>query len=516
MASPERPSYGSQNKMNPTTFSRSTSPLVARNPFRRRSYERASILPFGDARPLLPEPVLPARPEWVEMYWRAWEIAWHQLRHPRAGSGLVANFMGAAGDDHIRLWDSSFMVQFGVYGRRAFDFIYTLDNFYAKQHDDGHICRQINVEKGHDYFHPFDPNGAGPNILAWSEWRHFRHTNDEERMGQIIWPLLALHNWYRAHRTWPSGLYWATGLSSRMDNQPRVPDSELHHGHWSWVDANMQASLSCKMLAQMAAAVDDAQEYAKQLVGERAFLLRDVNAHLWNDQSEFYHDISPQGHFSPVKSIGAYWALLDKDMIPQERLTPFVRHLHEAASFNRPHRVPTLSADSPGYDGETGDRWCGGVFSPTNYMVLKGLRRYGRSQLAHQIAVNHLNNVCHVFQRNDTFWEYYAADKAAPGEGARPNFVGWTGLAPISILLEDVIGLSVDWPLRRVTWDRRLESASTYGVRNYPLGADGKMDIMGNDGTVEVKTNVPFTLTVHGPKETLQAAITAGDHTIEL
>lgn len=464
----------------------------------------------------MPEPVVPARPEWVEMYWRAWEIAWLHLHRPRADSGFVANFISSATGDHIHVSECSFMVQFGVYGRRAFDFMGTLDNFYARQHDDGQICREIGLEEGNDFFSPFDPNGAGPNVLPWAEWRVFRHTNDEERIGQIIWPLLALHNWYRAHRTWPSGLYWATGLSSGMHNQPRIPDSALHHRHWTWVDANMQASVSCKILAQMAAAVDEAQEYAEQLVGERAFLLREINALLWNEKSEFYHDVDPVGNFSPVKSIGAYWALLDKDMVPDERLTPFVRHLHEAASFNRPHLVPSLSADSPGYDKETGSHWCGGVWSPTNYMVLKGLRRYGRHKLAHQIAVNHLNNVCQAFQRTNTFWEYYTPEKAAPGEDARSDFVGWTGLTPISILLEDVIGISVDWPLRRVTWDRRLESASPYGVRNYPLGADGKMDIIGNDEAVEVVTNVPFTLTIRRGEETLQTAITAGVHTIEL
>ncbi|MDX1689008.1 MAG: trehalase family glycosidase [Candidatus Promineifilaceae bacterium] len=501
--------------MSDATFSYPTSPLVAKNPFRRRNYERQSLLPFAEARSLLPEPVLPSRPEWVEMYWRAWELAWLHLRRPHAGSGFVADFIGSATDDHIHLWDSSFMVQFGVYGRRAFNFMGTLDNFYAKQHEDGQICREIDVDEGSDFFSPFDPNGAGPNVLAWAEWRVFRHTNDEERIGQIIWPLLALHNWYQAHRTWPSGLYWATGLSSGMPNQPRVPDSRFHHRHWTWVDANMQASLSCQMLAQMAAAVDEAQKHAKKLVGERAFLLRDANAHLWNDKSEFYHDVDPAGNFSAEKSIGAYWALLDKDMVPQERLTPFVRHLHETTAFNRPHRVPSLSSDSPGYDKE-GNGWCGGVWSPTNYMVLKGLRRHGRHKLAHQIALNHLNNVCQIFQRSNTFWEHYTPEQAAPGTEACSDFVGWSGLTPISILLEDVIGLSVDWPLRRVTWDRRLESASAYGVRNYPLGAEGKMDITGNGEAVEVVTNVPFTLTVREREETLQTAITAGAHTIEL
>ena len=36
-----------------------------------------------------------------------------------------------------------FMTLFGRYGERAFTFMRTLDNFYAKQHPDGFICREI-------------------------------------------------------------------------------------------------------------------------------------------------------------------------------------------------------------------------------------------------------------------------------------------------------------------------------------------------------------------------------------
>ena len=100
----------------------------------------------------------------------------------------------------------------------------SLDNFYAKQHEDGAICREINTIDGTDCFSPFDPDGTGPNILAWAEWRHYRISGDENRLPEIFWPLLAYHRWVRANRSWPSGLYWATGLSSGMDNQPRVPE----------------------------------------------------------------------------------------------------------------------------------------------------------------------------------------------------------------------------------------------------------------------------------------------------
>ena len=498
----------------PTTYLRPTEPLVNKNPFLDRTCHAPRIPLYTEVRARLPIPILPEHPQWVEMYWRAWELAWLNLRRASPLAGFIANFIDTAFNENTFLWDSAFMMHFGLYGRRAFYFMGTLDNFYAHQHRDGYICREINTEDGHDFFHPFDPNSTGPNILAWAEWDYFRATGDSSRLHDVFWPLLTYHRWCRANRTWPNGLYWTTGLSSGMDNQTRVPDGMHHHRHWTWLDANLQAALNCLLLWQMAELLGE-REYIQPLVHERVHLIQEVNARMWNSETSFYHDIDAQGHFSPVKSIGAYWGLLDPEMVPGERLLPFVKHLRDPLTFNRFHRVPSQAADSDGY-AANGDYWRGGIWSPTNYMVLKGLRAVNQAALAHEIAVNHLTHVCTVFERTDTFWENYAPESAAPGEPAKPNFVGWTGLTPIAVLLEDVIGLNVDWPQRRVTWDRQLAADAAYGVYLYPLGPDGTLDILGDRERITVTTTLPFTLVVQDVEGKVQMAVPAGTTVIEV
>ncbi|MCA9956206.1 MAG: hypothetical protein KC434_15865, partial [Anaerolineales bacterium] len=224
-------------------FERPSDPLVAQNPFRQQSYAAQTWPNFAAAKAMLPRPILPEQQKWVTLYWRAWELAWKNLSQPQPASGFVANYLDAASDAYLFMWDSAFMTQFGLYGRRAFNFTGNLDNLYAKQHEDGFICRQIDLATGEDFFYPFDPNSTGPNILAWAEWRNYRFTGDDGRLAKIFAPLVAYHRWCRANRTWPSGFYWATGHSSGLSNQPRVPNSSYHHRHWSWVDASMQASL---------------------------------------------------------------------------------------------------------------------------------------------------------------------------------------------------------------------------------------------------------------------------------
>ena len=80
------------------------------------------------------------------------------------------------------MWDAGFLVGFGGYGRHAFDFQRTLDNFYRKQHADGFICREISEADGQDCFPRFDPSSTGPNVLAWAEWMSFLKTGDRQRL----------------------------------------------------------------------------------------------------------------------------------------------------------------------------------------------------------------------------------------------------------------------------------------------------------------------------------------------
>lgn len=501
--------------MSERTDTRLLEPLVARNPFRGRAYQPQTLPTAKEARPRLPVPVLPEHPGWVALYWHAWDMLWQSLSSPSPRSGLIAPYLSTPQADVLSLWESAFLTQVGVFGRRAFDFIQLLNNFYGKQHRDGAICRQINSRDGQDCFERYDPNGAGPNILAWAEWRCFRQTGDEQRIEQVFWPLLALQRWFQYYRTWPDGLYWATGLSSEMDNQPRVPDGRLHHRHWVWVDANMQAAVSLGRLGLMAAVLEEA-EWVSELARESTELIAAINDRLWNIESSFYQDVSPKGAFSPMKSVGAYWGLLEKDLVPKDRRGTFIQHLRDPWAFNLPHRVPSLSADSEGYNSRTGNCWRGGVWSPTNFMVLKGLYAAEQPTLAFDIAHNHLSNVFAVYQQTGSLWDNYIPEGVAPGDSAVPQQTTTAGLAAIAMLLEDVIGLRVDWPLRRLFWYRYLESEQPYGVENYPLGQEGTLRLVGDANKVTVETDVPFTLTIQDKVQSLKMAVPAGTTEIEL
>lgn len=266
----------------------------------------------------------------------------------------------------------------------------------------------------------------------------------------------------------------------------------------AWIDICIQAVLSGKILVKMADVLDRRKDPGiMEITEEIRHLTRILNEELWDPETAFYYDRYRSGRLSGVKSIGAYWALL-ADIIPADRMASFVAHLENPAEFNRPHRVPTLSAEHPLYGA---DGWRGSIWAPTNYMVLKGLEHNGYDRLCYDIACNNVDNVVRVFEDTGTLWENYAPETPAQGNIAAPNFVGWSGLFPISILFEYIFGIRPDAQQGVIRWHvRRTER---HGILRYPLG-DRTVDLIcearkseEEEPRITVKSSGPVTIEVH-------------------
>jgi glycogen debranching enzyme len=400
------------------------------------------------------------------------------------------------------MWDSAFAMQFGIYGSRAFHFQGTLDNLYCKQHPDGFICREIDEADGRDCFERHDPSSTGPNVLPWAEWAYYTQSGDRERLGRVFPALLAYSQWLRTYRTWLDGTYWSSGWGCGMDNMPRMEPGyhpAFSHGRMRWVDATLHAILSGCLLSRMAKILG--REHSVEALQEETERLKKVvNELMWEEETAFYYDRYADDRLSTVKHIGAYWALL-AGVVPPEAMERFIMHLDNPKEFNRPHRIPTLSRDHLAYD-PTGGYWLGAVWAPTNYMVLKGLRANGFGALAHLIARNHLDHVVQVFEETDTVWENYAPETARPGSPAKPDFVGWTGLPGIAVLLEEVFGIQPDAGQHTIVWDVRL--LDEHGVTQYPFGAKGLVDLKCyarssalEKPMIEIRSNIPVKLKIH-------------------
>jgi glycogen debranching enzyme len=515
--------------------------------FNKKTYLDIPLLTFDEACGKLPEPIFERRPDYIDCYWRTWEIAYRNLHKPTEESGFVSNFIDAAFNNNIFMWDTAFITMFCSLADPYIPGIRSLDNFYCKQFDDGEIPREMVRETGkdfspwvnhdrkplHSYFHNhyghrkimttekprfedrFKPDlgrevenppyltldNLNHPIMAWAELESYRHTGNSDRLELVYEPLLRYYEALRYHLRNQFGLYvtdWAS-----MDNSPR--NKYLGSG----VDISCEMVLFARDLIRIASLLagkasqagesDKTASYTGQIdkLDEEARALEGtINRMMWNPDTGFYYDVKENGEQAPVKTIAAYWALLAgvADKAQAEKLTEWLK---DPNTFNRKHRVPVCAADEEGYDPR-GGYWKGSVWAPTNTMVIRGLEKYGYHELARDIALNHLNNVVEIFMDTGTIWENYPPDAIDSGDADKKDFVGWSGIAPILYLIEHAIGLKGDAERNELTW-RLYPDQGTVGCNRYWF-AGKTIDLLAtqlDDGSYRVEIDSDAPVQIH-------------------
>ena len=272
--------------------------------FGKKQYTPEPIPKFAALREQLPSPIYDAKPLWVQAYWKAWELASKNFYEPAPGSGFVSAFIDAAFNKNIFLWDSCFMTMFCNYGYPLVPGISTLDNFYAKQHEDGEICREIVRAKGVDFapwtnpthqplfsrwgwpgylvetFHerstpvhyqgrsiPQPPpiltlDGLDHPILAWAELESYRVTGNRARLEMVWEPLVHYYGALQKYLCHGNGLYMTDWAS--MDNSPR---NHFLDGGGAGIDISSEMVLFAQQLSDIAQILgkhDAEQQYARE------------------------------------------------------------------------------------------------------------------------------------------------------------------------------------------------------------------------------------------------------------
>jgi glycogen debranching enzyme len=486
--------------------------FASENVFLKKTADNSMPPKFDDVRQLLPQPYWMNHSAAIDCYWRAWQIAFSNLKAIKEGSGYISPFIDPGFNNCIFMWDSNFMMFFGKYGEHAFHFQGTMDNFYRKQERDGYICREINNTTGQPKFERYNVSSTGPNIMPWCEWEYYLTFKDKKRLAEVFPPLLAYYQWTSKYRTWQDGTYFSSGWGCGMDNQPRINpeyNERWDTGFMSWIDATLHAVMSGKTLIKMAHELGRDSDILSVKTEVDALTVT-VNRNMWDEKSAFYYDKQRDGSLTKVLSVAGYWALL-AEIVPPERVERFIAHLSDSAEFNRPHRVPTLAASDPSYD-RAGGYWKGAIWAPTNYMILRGLTRYHQDSLAYAIAKNHSDAIVDVFKKTNTFYENYSPEFNQGND--KDNFVGWTGISAINVLLEYVLGIRPDVLNNKLTIV--VNEIDEYGVRSYPFGKDGILEIKVakrktkySEPKVTIKSTVDLTIEVKWQGEHKEFLVTA-------
>ena len=479
--------------------------------FYKKEYEYASLPQFNEIKNSLPRPVWEENPEWVELYWRAWEIAFSNLRQPPAGSPLVANWIDEGLSPQIFQWDTHFMVMFGRYAGHIFPFIESQDNFYARQHSNGMICRILNEADGIDHHWGLGPNYArtiNPPLFSWAEMEYFRFTKDTLRLERVLEPIERYVAWVEENRR-ANGtehrLYWSNGQASGMDNTPRdmgrpAPDGDIHSATdaMGWIDMSSQIKMCYDNLAEICTILGENRK-AKKYKKKATDLSERINRYMWDNETGLYYDVDTASVRTPWITSATFWPMLAGISSP-EQTACLVKAIKDKSLFWRRLPLPSLAANQPYYD-KCGCYWRGGVRAPTTYMTVKGLQKSGYEELATTIARKNMETMYKVFESTGTIWELYSPDMYMPATDAtginmvKPDFVGWSGLIPISLFIENIIGIRADATVNRVVWHNT--SDRRHGVTGLRFG-DVETSLIREGNMVYVESNAPYQLSING------------------
>lgn len=453
----------------------------------------------------IPAPILEDAPHLVDLYWVAWELAWD---HVVARDGIPRSpYMDEGFDpETIWIWDTAFMTHFCKYAPGRFPGIESLDNFYAVMYDGAPSTLAIH--------HP-----DNPPLFAWSEAEYVRHTGDIDRVRRVLdagylqkhfaffdtvvpGSLFDYSNVPTVIERTPRGYRW-DGVASGMDNTPRASQQAEHgtYGDIFWFDAAAQQALTAQCIVELAELVGY-HSLAEEFRAHHRELVELVQTY-WDDQDQFFYDRrdTEPFDFHKVKTPAAYWPLL-AGTATEEQTVALAAALQDPTIFGGPVPWPSVAKNDPAYR-PTGHYWRGGVWIPLAYMSARALADAGYEQEVASATRRLLDHMSATYLTYDppTIWEAYAPVRPEPATGkddsyiVRPNFCGWSALAPIAMLVEHVLGVRVDATRNQVSWTR---PGGVAGIRQLRCGA-AVVDLIDNgQGSVHVSSSHAIRLIVDG------------------
>ncbi|GIF62123.1 hypothetical protein Ais01nite_01580 [Asanoa ishikariensis] len=464
----------------------------------------------------LPSPVLDAEPSLVELYSAAWELAYE---HVVTRDGVPRSpYMDEGFDpDTIWIWDTCFMAHFCKYAPDLFPGVESFDNFYAPMYDGAPSSLRIH--------HP-----DNPPLFAWSELEYVRHTGDLDRVRWLLRDRRFLQQHFAfmegtpagsrfPHSTIPttaarvSGGYLWEGVTSGMDNTPRAPIQGQHgtSGDILWFDLAAQQALSAASIAELARLIGF-EELAVEYDAHHARLAALLDT-FWCADDGIYYDrfAAAPNDFHRVRTPAAYWPLL-AGVSSAGQAAALAAALADPSCFGGPAPWPSVAHDDPAFRPD-GMYWRGGVWVPVAYMSARALADHGHESLAHRASLDLIRHMARTWDEYSpaTIWEAYSPTRPAPAtakddrEIVRPDFCGWSALAPIAMLIEHVLGFRVDATNDTVRYRRHLPGRS--GIRGLRCGGT-RLTLIADDAGLDVEVDGPLTLSL----ATRDVKLSAGRH----
>lgn len=364
--------------------------------------------------------------------------------------------------------ESLFASFFLVYSNRNYPAYQNIDYFYSRQEANGAIRCKYDVKDDKPVTNDTNPEGIGIPLFAWAEFNLYHKSGNKRRIKEIMPVLQKYMDWIDTTFKQKNGLYAVPAEACGMYGSPRP---EAYYP----VDFNALLAVNAMYMAALGDILNDKDinfQYKRQYFS----LKTRINSMMWDDDTAFYHDLNEQEQRLPQKTLAGFFPLL-AEMPNEDRATQLIAHLNDPVTFGTDHPFPSLSADSPDFS-QQGDGFHGSVYPPFNFMVIKGLEKYQKWDIARECAIRHLYYMIDAMFPNNPdikgdLWEAYQPCKEGvsitEGDGPLPRkrYLHYAALSTIALMIENVIGLSISLPRKTVDWI--IPNLEIMGIENLAL-----------------------------------------------
>ncbi|MFI3257398.1 MAG: trehalase family glycosidase [Spirochaetales bacterium] len=445
--------------------------------------------------------------DFVDIYDKTW--AWVQDVWKRSPGGEIAEndyFVYPQEDQTVvDQTESVFSSFFLVYSNRNFPAHQNLDYLYERQEESGAIRQKYLLKDNSPVFDEKNPEGVGLPLFAWAEYNLYHKLANKRRIREVMPTLQKYFDWIDANFKKSNSLYAAPVEASTMFNSPRT--NTVYP-----VDFNSAMAINALYMAALGDILND-KDLNFQYKRIYFSLKTRINALMWDSHRGLYCDLDANEKKLPHKTLASFWPLLAE--IPNEdKAEQLILYLAKPEAFGTDHPFASLAADEKEFSVD-GEGFRGSVFPAFNFMVIKGLEKYQRYDLAREASIRHLYYILDGIspegsEKGGDLWDAYLPTKEGPAKlSGDENFprkrnLAFAGLSTIAIMIENIVGFNISLPRKTVDWT--IPNLETMGIENLSLKRNmitvlSNKTIRGWEIQMESEKLYYFTINILGEKK---------------
>ncbi|MEI6562956.1 MAG: trehalase family glycosidase [bacterium] len=258
---------------------------------------------------------------------------------------------------------------------------------------------------------------------------------DIEWLREGLMHLQYFVNNYRNHHRHACGLYfWQNDTAIGVDNDPCTFGRPPRSSGSIYLNCLMYKELLALVYLLERAGLD---EVAAQYRADADALLKAIREHCWDERDGFYYSVDlnltapelqkwaahsgqPRDWPCLIQRIGVWSGFLAMwaGIATPEQAERMVReHYRDPRTFNAPYGVRTLSRMEKMYNLRASGNpssWLGPIWGISNYMVFRGLIRYGFVEEARELAGKTIALFGSDLEKSGALHEYYQPENGAP------------------------------------------------------------------------------------------------------